>query len=287
MTRHEQKEEHKKVLQLQLESALYRESFYEFFKKAVTVLRPNDDFTFNWHHQYLAGVLQQDVEQVIQKKKKKRDLLINIAPSTSKTLLLTCLQVWTWTVNPYHVFVFVSNSESLVNNTGADCLDLINSEWFKTLYPHIIIREDSSAKSSFKLLQGGARYGFTTGGKITGHHADTLIIDDLMDSKDLSTAKIQMTVDSWNAISTRVKNQTISNKIVIGQRLSENDITGYLLSKNENGKFYHICLPIELTDDVKPVELRKYYVDDLFWSSRFPRTCFSDLADTQYIFQTQ
>lgn len=50
------------------------------------------------------------------------------------------------------------------------------------------------------------------------------------------------------------------------QRLHEDDLSGYLLKKEG---YRHICIPGELTNEVKPTKLRDKYKDGLFWPERF------------------
>jgi hypothetical protein len=55
------------------------------------------------------------------------------------------------------------------------------------------------------------------------------------------------------------------------QRLHENDLTGMLLSK-EPSNWEHICLPAELSDNVLPIELKKFYVDGLLFPQRLSKS---------------
>jgi hypothetical protein len=75
-------------------------------------------------------------------------------------------------VNPYLTFLCISNSDELAIEFATDTKDLIESTWYQSLFPEIQLRPDTSAKSNFKNLKGGARISVSILSKITGWHAD-------------------------------------------------------------------------------------------------------------------
>jgi predicted phage terminase large subunit-like protein len=64
-------------------------------------------------------------------------------------------------------------------------------------------------------------------------------------------------------IGSRNVSSDITVTIIVMQRLHEMDTTGYLLKK-EGLSIKHICIPAELSDDVKPEGLKDFYQDGLF-----------------------
>ena len=87
---------------------------------------------------------------------------------------------------------------------------------------------------------------------------------------------------------TRKTNRDTSVVILIMQRLAEDDPTGRMVFLNdeeadENGnkprnpRVRHICIPGELTPDVNPPELAKFYVDGLMDPIRYSRTVLNDM----------
>ena len=59
------------------------------------------------------------------------------------------------------------------------------------------------------------------------------------------------------------------------QRVHEDDLSGYLLY-NSPDKHKHICIPAELSDDLKPRNLEKFYEEGLFWKERFGKEVLED-----------
>lgn len=85
----------------------------------------------------------------------------------------------------------------------------------------------------------------------------------------------------------RLRNPQVGVRINIGQRVAENDLSGYIKSNNQNGKYFNIVLPIEVTEDIEPKELTSNYKNGVLWYDRFPVESFADLTDSTYVFATQ
>ncbi len=282
--------ERKSELILQLRREKYRRSFFEFFKDACTsVLKPAETWQFNWHHQYICDALQTEAFRMRDRQAKTRDIIINCPPSVSKSSIVSvCLTAWVWGfVNPHETFINISHSDDLSIDFASQTKDLIESNWYKELCPDINIRVDSSSKSNFRNTVGGQRISISMMAGVTGHHANWIVLDDYLDAKSVSDIKLETAQRIYReSIFNRLSNPKVNVRVLIGQRLSDKDLYSFLLSSNKD-KYFHICLPMELTDDVHPVELRQHYVNGVLWDDRFPRTSFSDLTDSDQVFATQ
>tara|TARA_R110000782_G_scaffold60186_2_gene124466 strand:- start:34 stop:837 length:804 start_codon:yes stop_codon:yes gene_type:complete len=61
------------------------------------------------------------------------------------------------------------------------------------------------------------------------------------------------------------------------QRIHENDLSGFLIGHESRMKYKHICIPAELSRDLKPAALEDNYDENgLFWSDRFSRDILDD-----------
>lgn len=277
-----------KNVRLQLHRELYKKSFYDFFQDALKILIPSETWMLNWHHRFLCNLLQEHAFRIRDKKFKDADLLINIFPASTKTKLLVCFNAWCWgCVDPSQTFICISHSEDLAIEIATMCKDLLQSDWYCELFPEVQIRDDKTAISNFKNTLGGSRFSLSMLAGITGIHGDWLFLDDPIEAKNISDLKIETTIRVYReSIFNRLKNPRIGLRLIIGQRVSDNDLSAYIINSNK-GKYQHICLPIELTEDVKPKELSKYYQNDLMWEERFPRESFTDLTDSDLVFATQ
>jgi predicted phage terminase large subunit-like protein len=97
-----------------------------------------------------------------------------------------------------------------------------------------------------------------------------VIVDDPTNPEQAASEVERETANRFfrETLSTRLNNPETGVFVVVQQRLHENDLTGYLLT-NEEDKWFHVCLPAELTPDVSPVELRDYYLDGYLFPQRF------------------
>ena len=77
-------------------------------------------------------------------------------------------------------------------------------------------------------------------------------------------------------LSTRKVDKEMTPTVLVMQRLHENDCTGNWL--NKRGKdIHHICLPAKLSKDVKPIDARDYYIDDLLDPIRLSQKSLDEL----------
>ena len=266
-------------------------------------------FVDNWHLRYLCKELEQVAERVGRRQKKEYDLLINIPPGSTKTVLCSIVfPAWCWTKWHWIRFITASYSSQLSLESAEYSRDLIKSQIFKEVYPELDIKSDKDTKGNFKIVKkvpsriskyasvehiGGNRYSTSVGGTLTGFHGDILIWDDALNpQQSLSDILIDM-ANKWidETLPTRKTNKAVSVTIGIMQRLREDDPTGHLLKKQKTN-LRHICLPGEIRnyrDKLKPPELSKFYVDDLFDVNRLSWEVLSELQQDlgQYGFAGQ
>jgi predicted phage terminase large subunit-like protein len=258
-----------------MEQALEKEqcerSYYQFFLRAYKVLEPEDELQDNWHIKYLCDLLQQEAERVIRKEKKKHDLIINIPPRTLKSKIVTvCWNAWVWTKAPHIKFITASYSATLSTEHSVLTRNLIQSNWYSSIWgSRFSLLEDQNTKQNFMTSASGSRVATSVGGSVTGKGADIIIADDPINPEDAeSEIERKNCADWWSrTMLSRLNNQSVGLRVVVMQRLHEEDLTGVLLSKQAN--YEHICIPITASDNVKPKILKKNYSNKLFFGDRF------------------
>lgn len=259
----------------ELETAYERErcrrSFFYFVQKFwEVIIRENP--VYNWHIPYLCEEMEAIAKIVVARQKKPHDLVINIPPGSTKSTITTIMfPAWIWVMDPTIRVITNSYSADLSIEHAIKSRDIIQSDEYKRLFPEVRLRIDKAAKSSYENTSTGARYTTSTGGTITGKHAHIIINDDPVNpAQALSTAMREGANEHTKTLSSRKVDKQNSITITIMQRLHEKDVTGYLLAKKgENIK--HICLPAEVSDKVKPAELRDKYQDGLLDVKRMSR----------------
>ena len=81
----------------------------------------------------------------------------------------------------------------------------------------------------------------------------------------------------------RVNDPEVGMRIIVMQRLHEDDLTGHLMNTKTGrpGDHFHICIPGEYDEKiVSPPELKDKYVDGLFWVTRFNRVALAQYEKT-------
>jgi len=269
------------VNKLQLEASVCRDDFEEFSKRlwATVVVEP---LTWNWHMSVLCHELQTVAENVFNNRPRPYDLIINIAPGTSKSLLTSVLYpAWIWTRMRSAKIICGSYAFPLAMDLSRKCRDVVTSEKYNALFPEITLREDQNAKGYFINESGGSRVAVGTGGSITGFHGHFILIDDPINPEEAVSEVELKASNRWmtETIPHRKVHKEVTATVLIMQRLHQNDATGHLLEKRPD-TIRHICIPAELTDDVRPRSLRKYYVDGLMDPVRMPRHVLQEVQAT-------
>lgn len=276
-------------------------AFIEYFWPEVS----QDAFQVNWHLEVLCDDLMDAALALIdgtreegegRKPKAAVDRIYNVPPGTTKTITVSIMfPAWCWTRWPWMRFIGASYSSGLSLEAAEYCRDLVKSERYRELYPHIRIKPGKDVKSNFRIVTevdnvvtlGGGRYSTSVGGTLTGFHAHFLLIDDPLNPNQAVSPQQLANAIHWQdyTLPTRKVNKRLSTIILVMQRLHQGDNTGHMLEKAKRkakGRMRHICLPGEINTPgygelVSPPELAKRYVDGLLDPHRMDREVLADL----------
>src|SRR5690606_183295 len=104
----------------------------------------------------------------------------------------------------------------------------------------------------------------TSGSNITGLSADWIIVDDPDSASKVHSEAERKKVHTFyfEALYNRLTPPNLGIRVVLQQRVHENDLTGAILQRQPKA-YRQICLPAELRDNIIPVEMGKYYVEGL------------------------
>lgn len=256
---------------VQLVAEKCRESFFYFVKTFWDVIIKETP-VYNWHIESLCHELQELSVSIVNREEKPYDLIINIPPGTTKSTITTIMfPAWLWTQDATLRIITNSYSMDLSIEHATKSRDIITSDKYRRLFPNVVLRRDKSAKSSYENTATGARYTTSTGGTITGKHAHIIINDDPLNPSQAASDVDRATANEHTkTLASRKVDKKNTPTITIMQRLHELDVTGYILAK-KGETVRHICLPAELTDNVKPAQYREKYIDGLLDPVRLSR----------------
>jgi predicted phage terminase large subunit-like protein len=262
----------------QIRAERCRRSFYFFFLEFWDTIE-SVELIPNWHIKFICDELQ-EVYNTWESGIGQDDVIINVPPGSSKSTICTQLYpVWIWIKNPSIRIISSSYASDLSTAHAVRSRNCIASDKFKLYFSDLVaIKNGEDNKTWYKNTKMGERYATSTGGAVTGMHADFIIVDDPVNPKQADSA-VQREVANKHikeTLSTRKTNKNRTVTILIMQRLHESDPTGIAL-KEKGGKVKHICLPGELSDNVSPESVKVNYVDGLLDPNRLNRQALTKL----------
>jgi len=126
-------------------------------------------FIGGWHIDAIADHLQAVAEDQIKR------LLINVPPGTSKSILACVLwPAWLWARDPSLRFLFSSYSEDFTKRDCRRTKALIESDWYRSLFPEVKLKRDPDTVMEHHTTAEGERHGASTGSGVTGKHVHCL-----------------------------------------------------------------------------------------------------------------
>jgi hypothetical protein len=174
-----------------------------------------------------------------------QNLIINVPPSHAKSLLTAVLlPAWAWIDRPAIRWMFATHRADLTVRDAVNCRRLIESDWYRSRWgDRFHLRKDQNEKTRYENDKTGHRVVVTVGSG-TGEHGDIVVVDDPT-SVDQAESDVERTTANewWNGtMATRLNDLRTGRRVVIQQRLHEDDLTGNLLAK---GGYDLLMLPEE------------------------------------------
>lgn len=234
-------------------NAILRIDFKSFVQKVFNEVSPSSEYLDNWHIDLICSELM-----AVENGEYNR-LIINLPPRYMKSIICSvAFPAFILGHNPKASIVCVSYNDSLSEKLALDCKKVIESEWYKELFPQTKLSKNKKAVLDFETIDGGGRFSTSVNGTLTGRGGDYLIIDDPIKPADTNSDLQRNKVNEWygNTLYSRLNNKNTGKIIVIMQRIHEEDLTGYLLNSQEN--FKHIKIQAIAEDDEKWVIRTKH-----------------------------
>jgi predicted phage terminase large subunit-like protein len=222
---------------------------FGFVRFAWPYVEPND-LIESWHLQQIATHLE------AVSRGDCRRLIINVPPGMSKTRMVSVFwPAWDWITNPKRRFMCATYSTKLSHDTALANRSLLRSRWFTERWPVRLATgaDDQETIEVYGNTVGGRRYSVTVGGQITGFHANIQIVDDPTNPKELGTlnldtarAALDRTWMWWRTVmASRKSDARTFSRVIIMQRLHEEDLVGRILNEPNANEWTHLCLPME------------------------------------------
>ncbi|MCX5495386.1 phage terminase large subunit [Kaistia dalseonensis] len=212
-----------------------------FVHEAWHVLEPKAHLVWGWALDAMADHLEAVTRGEITR------LLTNCPPGLMKSLLTSVFwPAWEWGAAglPHMRYLASSYSQDNVMRDNTKMRRLVESEWYRTLWPEVALSPDQNAKGKFENTKSGGREGRPFA-SMTGGRGDRVIIDD-----PHSTETAESAIERANTI--RIFRESISDRlndldrsaiVIIMQRLHADDVSGTI--QRLGLPYEHLCLPME------------------------------------------
>lgn len=199
-------------------------------------------------------VICDHLEALTFKRHPTRKVLVNVPPRHIKTKIVSVLwPAFEWLHDPSLRYVTASYDYDLATRDAVDSRRLMQSARYQALKAHVgaawvaglpyEFTSDQNVKTRFENNAGGSRVVVSVGSKVTGFGGERLIGDDLHNVLDGDKPNELRKVREWydQAFRNRVNDERTACRVIVGQRVAEEDISGHLLETDRD--FDHICLP--------------------------------------------
>lgn len=230
-----------------------------FVREAWQVLEPIDKYVHGWHIdvvcEHLEAVTLGQINRVV----------FNVPTGTMKSMLVSVFHLaWEWgPKNMAHIReISTSHSEKFVKRDCRRTRDLVSSDWYQALWPHV--RLTRQGEMSFANDQMGSREGIPFE-SLTGGRGHRVKIDDPHTTETAeSPAERERAARIFReSVPSRVIDPKTSAIILIMQRLHEVDCSALAIEQG----YVHVMMPMEFEPerrcysvvpkmDVEPIEAR-------------------------------
>lgn len=243
-----------------------------FVQSAWKIVEPVQELKWNWH----LDVLCVEIEHIcLSEEEESSYVIVNVPPGTMKSLLFVFARAWLWTKRPWLRFLGASYGATLSTRDNVKLRDIVLSDWYRRLWPHVVFKGDQNAKEKFETTAKGWSIATSVGGAGTGEHPDITVLDDLVSEEQSRSDVERKAANDW--IDRTIGARGVVRKVkvfLIMQRLHEDDPTGHLKKK---GGWRHICFPMRYEKEHKndpsfvpdPLDQRSQ-VGELLWPELYP-----------------
>lgn len=216
-------------------NALRREEFVQFVAKVYDQLHQGaPPLNIAWYIRAICFRLQSAVHEPGDR------LVITVPPRHLKSIIVAVAYVaWVLGRDPTRKLIVATYSEELARDHSGKFRRVVNSDWYKALFPGMEIADERLLE--MKTSQGGGRKAVSVNGTVTGLGADEIILDDCLKADEARSQTRRDELKNWlnETLLTRLNDIESGTIISIQQRLHEDDLPAYLVEKG----YEHLSLP--------------------------------------------
>lgn len=212
-------------------------NLYAFTRKSFTTTNPGTKYLHNWHIELISEYLEACTRGEIKR------LIINMPPRAMKSLSVSVAwPAWLLGQDPSRRIIVSSYAQNLSLKHSADCRLVMNSRWYKNIFPQVKFAHGQNEKAKFVTTKRGFRFATSTDGSVTGEGGNYLIVDDPTNPTHIHSKLVRQHTIDWfeQTFSSRADDKKNCVFVIVMQRLHEDDLSGHLL---KSGMWEHLNIP--------------------------------------------
>ena len=261
----EQEEIESELHKLLVEQAYYdaEYSLYQYLKFGWKFIATGE-YVDSW---YIEAICDH-VQGCIENKLPGNSLIVSIPPRHLKSSICSvAAPTWTWGPHnkPNTKFLSFSYNQQLSTRDALKSRRIIQTNWFQNGWgDRFSLAGDQNAKTRYESNHMGYRIASSVTGSATGEGYDCLIIDDPINAlQSGSEVELQKVIEWWsNAMPSRADDPLTARRIIIMQRLHQNDLIGHIQATemeggNDGSTWTHLDIPMEYS--------QRYWHSPLGW----------------------
>jgi predicted phage terminase large subunit-like protein len=212
-----------------LANAISRTDFGAFVYRAFEAINPGQRLIPNWHIDVICYHLQ-----LMMNGEARKRLVINLPPRTLKSFIVSvALPAWLLGRAPSTRIICASYSDELATKFSRDCRALLETPFYKSVFPATRLNPKKAAEGEFETTKRGSRLATSVGGTLTGRGGGVLIIDDPIKANDAGSEVARRDAIDWfnGTARSRLDDPATSLVCIAMQRLHVEDLAGILIEQ--------------------------------------------------------
>lgn len=196
--------------------AMLRTDLPSFIGKVLQTVDPGAPYLPNWHIDLIAEYLEAAGRGSISR------LIINMPPRALKSVCVSVAwPAWLLGHDPRSRIIAASYAATLAVKHSLDCRLVMESEWYRALFPGTQLAHDQNEKHKFMTTQRGFRFATSVGGSVTGEGGNFLIMDDPLSPMQALGEHGRAHVAAWfdHTFATRLNDKKKGVIVLVMQRL--------------------------------------------------------------------
>jgi len=218
--------------------AVLRNDLASFIQRSFQTIVPAAEYQDNWHIEAIAWHLQQCLDGQIKR------LIITLPPRNLKSICASvAFPAFVLGRDPTRRIICASYANELTAKHARDCRTVMESAWYRSVFPRTRLNPKKSAELDFETTRQGYRYGTSLGGALTGRGGNFVIVDDPIKPGDALSDVKRESVKQWfdGTLYSRLDSKKDDVIIIVMQRVHVDDLVGHLLEKDAGR--VHLDLP--------------------------------------------